>query len=43
MSSTKWKQITRKHRYGHDDFKSLAMKNTMNLQKCLSYKVLNGK
>ena len=38
LSRTKWKHITRKHGYdGHDGFKSLAMKNTMNLQKCLSY------
>ena len=33
MSPTKWKHITRKHGYGLDDFKSLAMKNAMNLQK----------
>ena len=37
ISRTKWKHITRKHRYGHDGFKSLTMKDTMNLQKCLSY------
>ena len=34
---TKWKHIIKKHRYGHDGFKSPAMKDTMNLQKCLSY------
>ena len=43
MSHTKWKHITRKHGYGHDGFKSLAMKDTMNLQKCLSYQILNEK
>ena len=37
ISCTKWKHITRKHGYGHDGFKSLTMKDTMNLQKCLSY------
>ena len=37
ISRTKCKHITRKHRYGHDGFKSLAMKDTINLQKCLSY------
>ena len=30
-------------RYGHNGFKSLAMKDTMNLQKCPSYKILNVK
>ena len=36
-SCTKCKYITRKHGYGHDGFKSLAMKDTVNLQMCLSY------
>ena len=35
--------MTRKHGYGHDGFKSLTMKDTMNLQKCLSYQILNEK
>ena len=29
--------------YRHDGFKSLAMKYTINLQKCLSYQILNKK
>ena len=37
ISHTKWKHTTRKHGYGHDGFKSLTMKDTTNLQKCLSY------
>ena len=37
ISCSKWKHITRKHGHGHDDFKSLAITDTMNLQKCLSY------
>ena len=36
ISRTKCKHITRKHGYGHDGFKSLAMKDTVNLQKCHS-------
>ena len=43
MSRTRWKYIIRNHGYGHDDFKCLAIKNTMNLQKCLSYEILNDK
>ena len=34
---TKWKHIARKHRFVHVCFKSLAMKDTMNLQECLTY------
>ena len=37
ISHTKWKHTTRKHGYGHCGFKSLTMKDTTNLQKCLSY------
>ena len=33
ISCTKWKHITRKHGYVHDGFKSLTMKDKMNLQK----------
>ena len=29
--------------YRHDGFKSLAMKYTINLQKCLSYQISNKK
>ena len=31
ISRTKWKHTTRKHGYGHYGFKSLTMKDTMNL------------
>ena len=37
ISRTKWKHITKNHGYGHDGVKRLAVKDVMNLQKCLSY------
>ena len=43
LSHTKWKHIARKHGYINDDFKTLEMKGTINLRKCLSCWVLNEK